>query len=95
MLSCLMIVLKNKHKPKDVSRELGKALNCTWEETTLGFPGVLSANSLCIRLLVMLPPLKRAVLAGEENLRRRKEELLVKSFFFHGSTAGLVLGNVV
>lgn len=40
-LSCLMIALKNKHKTKDVSRELGKALHCTWEETTLRFSGVL------------------------------------------------------
>lgn len=54
-----MITLKNKHKTKDVTGDLGKALHYTWEESALRFSGALTAcKSLCIGLLVMLPPLQ-------------------------------------
>lgn len=82
MLSCLMTALKNKHKTKDVSRELGKALHCTWKKTILRF----SVLSLCIRLLLCYLLSRKDVLAGRENSGKREEELLVKNFFFHEDT---------
>lgn len=95
MLSCLMIMLKNKHKTKDVSREPDKALHCTWEETTLRFSGVLSAAAFAPGYWLCYLLSRKDVLAWKENLGKREEEMLVKIFFFHGNTAGLVLGNAV
>lgn len=63
-----MTALKNKHKTKDVSRELGKALHCTWKKTILRF----SVLSLCIRLLVMLPPLKEGCVSWERKFREER-----------------------
>lgn len=63
---------EEKHKNKYISRELGKALHCTWEEATLRLSGVLSATAFASGYWLCYVLSRKDVLAGKEYFGERR-----------------------
>jgi len=81
-----MITLKNKHKTKDVPRDLGKASHCPWKERALKFFGALTARAFASGYGLCCLLSRRDELGGMwqlarkfERRERRRRRVLVKN----------------